>query len=102
MRGLRKTKLIERRIDAALQAAFDVPVGLAVAHVVDGRRRHRFRQLFLCQRIAERDIRRVGPLHADDVIAGIDMVHLAGDAARHVCIRFEFCDIRLPSLDEIV
>src|SRR3984957_18060775 len=30
------------------------------------------------------DIRRVGMLHADDVIAGVDMVDFAGDAARHV------------------
>ena len=28
------------------------------------------------------DVRRVDRLHADDVVAGIDMVHLAGDAAR--------------------
>src|SRR4051794_5522700 len=37
MRRLRETKLVERRIDAALQAAFDIPVGFAVAHKVDGR-----------------------------------------------------------------
>jgi len=40
MRGLRQAQLIERRFDAALQTAFDVPVGFAVAHVVNGRRGH--------------------------------------------------------------
>ena len=37
MRGLRETKFMERRVDAALQAAFDVPIGLAMSHVVNGR-----------------------------------------------------------------
>src|SRR5262249_37067677 len=37
-------------------------------------------QLFL----GERDVRRVGTLHADNVIAGIDVMHLAGDAARKI------------------
>src|ERR1700732_1862014 len=32
----------------------------------------------------DHDIRRVGMLHADDVIAGIDVMHLTGNAARHV------------------
>src|SRR6202051_5040827 len=32
----------------------------------------------------DHDIRRVGMLHADYMIAGIDVVHLAGHAARHV------------------
>ncbi len=31
-----------------------------------------------------RDVGRVGMLHADDVVAGIDMMHFAGDAARQV------------------
>ena len=31
----------------------------------------------------DRDVRRGGVLHADDVIAGVDMQDLAGDAARH-------------------
>ncbi len=30
------------------------------------------------------DVRRVGMLHADDVVAGIDVMDLAGDAARQV------------------
>src|SRR5580700_2763682 len=34
--------------------------------------------------LRQRDIRRVRPLHAEDVIAGIDVVDLAGDAARKV------------------
>jgi hypothetical protein len=37
---------------------------------------------FFRQRIAQRNVRRVRALHADDVIAGIDVMHLAGDAAR--------------------
>src|SRR5260370_37418594 len=32
----------------------------------------------------QRNIRRVRPLHADDVIAGIDVMHFAGDATRQV------------------
>ena len=34
--------------------------------------------------LAQRDVRRVRALHADHVITGIDVVHFAGDAARHV------------------
>ncbi len=37
MRALPSPEFVERRVDAALQAAFDVPVGLAVADVIDGR-----------------------------------------------------------------
>src|ERR1700736_4302410 len=32
----------------------------------------------------DRDIWRVGPLHADDVIAAIDMMHLASDPGRQI------------------
>ena len=34
--------------------------------------------------LADRDVRRVGVLHADDMIAGIDVMDLAGHPARHV------------------
>ena len=34
--------------------------------------------------LADRDVRRVRMLHADDVIAGVDVMHFAGNAARHV------------------
>jgi len=34
--------------------------------------------------LRQRNIRRVWSLHADDVITGIDVMHLAGDAARQV------------------
>ena len=40
MHRLRPPARVERDVAAALQAALDVPVGLAVADVVDGRRRH--------------------------------------------------------------
>src|SRR5581483_10260838 len=38
-------------------------------------------KLFL---FADRDIGCIRMLHADDVITGIDVMHFAGDAARHV------------------
>src|SRR5271156_2858185 len=58
----------------------------------DGRRRTEdgisalsvVRRLSSVLRWTDIDIRRVGMLHADHVIAGIDVVDLAGDAARHV------------------
>ena len=40
--------------------------------------------LALLTAAVHRDVRRVRVLHADDVVAGIDMVHLAGDAAREI------------------
>ena len=40
MNGLRAPARVERNVAAALQAALDVPIGFAVADVVDGRRSH--------------------------------------------------------------
>ena len=41
------------------------------------------------------EIRGVRMLHADDMVAGIDVMHLAGDATRHVGeqIRRRFADV---------
>src|SRR3984957_19398575 len=36
-----------------------------------------------------RDVGRVDPLHADDVIAAIDVVHLAGDRGRQIAQQIE-------------
>src|ERR1700722_6952 len=36
-----------------------------------------------------RDVGRVGPLHADDVIAAIDVVHLAGHPGRQIAQQIE-------------
>ena len=79
---------IERDVGPPLIALFAIPVGLAVPDHVERRkclRRH-------CEAVVSeegrgsvlRDVWRVDSLHADDMIAGIDMVHFAGHRARQV------------------
>ena len=90
----------------ALQPLLGVPIGFAVAdeieyrHVgglklgnnkLETRDQDVYPQLFirfviadLVAGLAHRDVRRVGVLHADDMIAGVDVMYFAGDAARHV------------------
>ena len=93
--------LVERNVVLALQAAFGVPVGLAVADEEETRRAGVGREPAaghgaqrLC--LVERDVGRVGVLHADDVVAGIDVQDLAGDAARQVGEQIDRACRRLP------
>ena len=75
--GLRASARIERGVTMALQSAFDIPVGLAVADVIDNRRRHQ-------RSVIERNFRRFRMLDADNVIARIDVVNFTRHPARQV------------------
>ena len=77
--------LVQRDVALPLEAALDVPVGLAVADEDEGR--HASGDCLATggrQSLTVGDVRRVDRLHADDVVAGIDVVDLAGDGAREV------------------
>jgi len=70
--------LIERDVLATLQAILDIPIGEAMADIIKDRARHIHPlRLLACHC----DIRRIGVLHPDDVVAGIDMLDFAGHAA---------------------
>jgi hypothetical protein len=70
----------------ALEPVVPIPVGFAMTDEIKEGPRHggcgEARRLLLGHR--DVDVRRVGMLHADDVVAGIDMQDLGGDAAGHV------------------
>ncbi len=67
--------VVQRDVLRTLETASGIPFGLTVADEINGG--HARGDLLFRQR----DIRRIGTLHARDVIAGIDVVHFAGHAA---------------------
>ena len=70
---------IERDVAPPLQPALGIPVGFAVPDEIElARGRVRGRDADSVP--ADDDVRCIGVLHADDVVAGIDVVDLAGHA----------------------
>jgi len=86
--GLRAPARVHGDIGLALVAGFRIPLGLAVADEIDRYvRAHRFRQRERASRILafhHGNVGRVLVLHALDVVAGVDVMHLAGHSPRQV------------------
>src|SRR6266487_6180506 len=105
--SLRAPRRVERHVMLTLKPLFEIPICEAVTNVVDDGSRQEFIRLsagsgsrtrradarphrfgtepaLLRSFLVDDDVGRVGMLHSDDVIAGIDVMYLARNAARQI------------------